>query len=177
MPLYKVYTKKHYRGYEWGNTYHVTAETEAAAAAIAQQIVTLERAATWVDVAFDGYRISTAAIDGRLGRTYGLALVGQVVIANVMPIEVCGRIDLLPGFRQPNRKYYHFVMGGAEQVAGELNTTPFNRLTTLANGLVALAGLVDRMAGDFSSHVVNTRVATHQMYRAWAARPGVEAGD
>src|SRR5215217_5122857 len=122
-PDYRAYVKKSRGGVEWGNTYAITAASETAAYAVAQAIGELERSITWVGVQFMGIRISTWAADGRTGRTHPFSGNGSVNVSNIMPPEVCVRVQLFPGVKQASVKFYRFACDGNEQAEGYISNS------------------------------------------------------
>lgn len=176
-PTHRLYIKKRWKGFEWGNTYAVNAADAAAAYAIGQDIMALEQTYTWEEVDFYGVRVSTWAADGRTGRTYPGGGAGDVAFTYPLPIECALRIQFFPGVKQASVKYYHFMLQGQDQVAGEIVDATYNGLQALGTALIAVAGFVDNAGGDLSGFQIDRQVSMHQMDRAWAARPGVEEGD
>lgn len=176
-PTFRIYTKKKWGGYEWGNTYYANAFDEADARDIGQSIANLERSITWNGVQFTGVRISTFTQDGRTGRTYASAGYGDLPLPNVLPPEVCVRVQLLPGFKQSSVKFYRFCMRGIGQNAGLIAGDDYSTLVTFATALIAINNLCDSNGGSIQGVTVDTELANHQLYRKWAARAGVDEGD
>jgi hypothetical protein len=176
-PGFRVYTKKTRGGYEWGNTYAVNAANLAAAVVIAGQLAELERINTWNGVIFDGVRVSTWAQDGRTGSTYPFSGVGANTLANPLPIECCVRMQFFPGVKQANIKYFRYVLDGTSQADGVIGVPSRAALTTWANAIVAIAGVVNTGGDELTSASVDIEVGNRQLYRAWAARAGVDEGD
>lgn len=177
MPIFRIYVKQTWQGYEWGNTFYVNAASETAAVDAGLGLQTVISANTWNLVTFPGVRVSTAAQDGRTGRTYGGTFVGGLSLVRPLPIFNCGRVQFVPGVKQANTKFFHFTIGGSEQSAGELEGPPHQRLLAMANGILAVPGVCDRNGGAFTGRIVPTRIGMRQMHRAWASRAGVDQGD
>lgn len=176
-PTHRVYTKKRYGGYEWGNTYNVSAANLAAAVVIGGQLAALEKANSWNGVIFDGIRVSTWAQDGRTGSTYPFSGVGANTLANPLPIECCVRMQFFPGFKQAGVKFFRFILDGSSQSAGKINSGSLTALNTWAAAIVAITGVTNNNGDQLTSASVDVETGNHQLYRAWAARAGVDEGD
>lgn len=179
MPLYRVITKKQWGQAQWGNRYWVVATNESDAVSKGQAILQLERANSSDLASFIGVQVGTAAADGRTGQTYlnTGTVQGAAAFAKDLPIECCARITFNPGIQQPGVKYYRFALNAANQDAGAIDSASVTALQTFATNLIALGYIADALGGLYTSAAPDARVHTHQMYRAWAARAGVEAGD
>lgn len=176
-PTHRVYIKKSYAGYEWGNTYAVNASDEDGAYAVGIALANIERAHTWNGVNFEGIRVSTWAQDGRTGRTRPNAGPGDVAMTAPLPIECCVRVQFFPGVKQASVKFYRFMCHAMDQVAGVLVPTKYSELNNMATALIGVAGFVDNAGTDLSGFQVDREVGNHQLYRAWAARAGADEGD
>jgi hypothetical protein len=176
-PSHRLYIKKKFGGYEWGNTYAVNAADEDAAYAVGLLLGESERTYTWNGVSFNGIRVSTWAEDGRTGRTRPFAGLGLVAMANPLPPEACVRIQFFPGVKQASVKFYRFLLNGTDQAAGVIGADKYGVLTNMGTQLMAHVGFVDNAGVDLSGNQVDREVGNHQLYRAWAARAGVDAGD
>lgn len=177
MALYRLEVKKRWNTAEWGNRYYVDAVSETAAAILGETIASFERSFLWNGVTIFGIRVSTAAQDGRTGRTFPTNLVGAVAMPNPLPIFNCIVMQLYPGQKQAGKKYYHFCLDGANQVAGTINNTVVAARQSEATAFIAAAGLKDSQGDAYTTMVVESKVGMHQMYRAWAARAGADEGD
>lgn len=179
MALFRIETIKERGQARWSNRYYVNAADQAAAASLGQALAEQERLMSWNGVRFLGVRSSSAAADGRTGRMYQKtgATMGAVIMTNVLPIEVCVRFVFNPGPRQPGVKYYRFVVDGDEQDEGIIFSSRLTSLITRADAIEALATTVDALGGLYTEIGVDSRLHTHQMYRAWAARSGIDTGD
>lgn len=179
MALFRLETKKRWGTAEWGNRYYVNAADRNGAAAAGLAILHAERAASWNGVEFVGVRVSTAAVDGRTGRTFANTgqKFGALVYPNVPPIEVCVRALFEPGIKQPGVKFYHFGISGQEFLGpDQLHAQVTTRWQTVVNVCLE-QGVCDALGGLYTSATVEGRAHVHQMYRAWAARAGVDQGD
>lgn len=179
MTLYRVETKKQWGAASWVNRYYVNAASQAAAATAGLALLEIERQHTSNLVSFIGARVSTAAADGRTGRTYlstGTVL-GAFNFNFNPPIEIAARVLFEPGPQQPGVKYYHFCVDMNAQQAGALLTAAQTIMDDYAADLLASGFCADALGGLYTDIKADKRLHIHQMYRAWAAREGVDQGD
>lgn len=177
MPLYRIETIKQWGQAEWGNRYYVNATDEADAAVQGAAIAMVEKAHTASLVLFHRIRVSTAAADGRTGRTYPINEAGSVNMTYPLPIEVCVVVQFYPGQKQAGKKFYHFACDGNFQAAGLMYSTGLTQAQDFAADLAALGTLRDSSGAPYTSATAEAQLGNHQMHRAWAARSGIEGGD
>lgn len=149
------------------NVYHVDAASIAAAQAIADAIVLIEKAIFANVHLFVKYRVQETNPVAHSGYLTPLSGVGSRTISgDYLPLFNCVRVDLFPATGRPSRKYLRLFVQESEQANGQLTSgfvTSVN--TAYTNPLLATTGLCDPQGQPFIRAVTNPLVAMRQLRR------------
>lgn len=178
MTLWTVDIKKRRGQREWSNVYTVNAPSLAAATAVGQQIVPLEKAVHMNEVAFISMEVRPQILGAGGGTVVALSGNGTIIPgSDLMPMFNTIRVRLQPAAGKPSQKYIRMPLEetrttGDTIVAGTVGYVQAN----YADPLIDIPGVVDVDGQPFESATVIPLVQIRQLKRERRSRPGFKRG-
>jgi hypothetical protein len=172
MTRYQIDIEKIVGSETWTNVYHCEVASIGAAQTLAGQIKDAERVITCDQVTFVGARVRQAGA----GHVGVISLYGQLGSratsgAAMLPLFNCVRIDFVNGTNRPARKYLRGCLILTDIAPGFIySNTVKTAVTTYADTLLALSGLVDPQGRTLTARSVVQVIAMHQLRRGNRAR-------
>jgi hypothetical protein len=162
--------------FKWNNVYHVLAASITEAADYVDPLITFETAIHSERAELVNARLRQMGV-GEFGTNYPLSQVGAFdSTGDALPIFLAVRMDLVPSFGRAGRKFYHVMLGEAEQANGLLTNGYEVLFAAAADAMIGTLGGIlcaDDGAPQYNTYVLKSEITQHQFKRKWARRGGV----
>ena len=172
MALYQIDVEKQIGTETWTNVYYADAADNAAAAAIANQIIAAERPIHFTSVNFTLFRVRLAGTN-HVGARTSVGLLGTRSSATaLLPLFNCCRVDIPNGQARPVRKYLRGTLNSGDVAANyQILSTTVTLLTNYCTALAAISGLRDPQNRTLFTGVPSLFIAMHQLRRGNRKKP------
>lgn len=178
MPVFEITTTKQLTAnalFRWNNVYHVNAADITEAGPYVDTLIGFETAIHSERAELVNARLRQMGV-GEFGTNYPLSQVGTFdSTGDALPIFLAVRMDLVPAFGRAGRKFFHVMLGEAEQADGILSAGFATIFNTAANEMMTvLAGILcaDDGAPQYNDYLLKLEITQHQFKRKWARRGG-----
>jgi hypothetical protein len=167
-PYWQVDIQKRLGNEFWTNVYHVAELSQAAAAAVAQGIVTqLEQPLHTADVQFVSFRVRPFPGPSE-GTIYPLNVVGGQPAGEYLPLFNVARVDFPAPTGRPSRKFYRLPIKEGEQANGTFTGSILTAYQGVINNFFASPisdNLIDVDGQILSSGILLASVGMRQLRR------------